>query len=63
MADDGLLAAMGLARGDVILAVNGAPLNDLDTVMQVVSRISAASSFTITVSRSGARLVSHVVIR
>ena len=63
MADDGLLAAMGLARGDVILAVNGAPLNDLDTVMQVVSRISAASSFTITISRSGARLVSHVVIR
>lgn len=63
LADHGLLAAMGLERGDVILAMDGAPMNDLDTLMVAASRISAASSLTITVSRAGEKLDLRVVVR
>jgi general secretion pathway protein C len=44
---------LGLRAGDLILAVNGTPLDDAGRAMEVLQTLSASASATITVSRNG----------
>jgi hypothetical protein len=63
LASHGLLAAMGLSRGDVFVAIDGEPLNNLDAVMQAAGRLTSAASFTVTVDRGGKRFDLNVYVR
>jgi general secretion pathway protein C len=44
---------LGLRSGDLIVAINGSPLDDAGRAMEVMQTLSSASSATVTVSRSG----------
>lgn len=59
----GLLPEMGLATGDVILAVDGVPLNNLDSVMQAASVLADAARFTVTIARGDERFDMNVIVR
>lgn len=63
LGDHGLLAAMGLAKGDAFMAVDGRPLNDFDAVMQVASKLTDTASITVTINRGGGRFEMRVIVR
>ena len=63
LAPHGLLAAMGFARGDVFIAIEGEPLNNLDAVLQAAGRLTSAANFTVTVDRAGEPLDLEVYVR
>jgi general secretion pathway protein C len=44
---------LGLRAGDLILAVNGTPLDDASKAMEVLQTLSSSASATVTVSRNG----------
>jgi general secretion pathway protein C len=44
---------LGLRAGDLILAVNGTPLDDAGKAMEVLQTLSSAATATVTVSRNG----------
>jgi len=44
---------LGLRAGDLILAVNGSPLDDAGKAMEVLQTLSSSASATVTVSRNG----------
>jgi general secretion pathway protein C len=44
---------LGLRAGDLILAVNGTPLDDAGKAMEVLQTLSSSASATVTVSRNG----------
>ncbi|HEY6452037.1 MAG TPA: type II secretion system protein GspC [Steroidobacteraceae bacterium] len=44
---------LGLRPGDLILAVNGTPLDDAGKAMEVLQTLSSSASATVTVSRNG----------
>ena len=50
----GAFQEMGLRAGDMILAVNGTPLDDPTRAMEVLQTLSSSGSATVTVSREGA---------
>ena len=47
---------LGLQDGDVVLAVNGQPLDGLPTVMKVFGEFQAAPKATVTVLRKGQKM-------
>ena len=47
-------SALGLEPGDVLTDVNGTPLNDAATSLQVFESLGEASMATVTVVRNGA---------
>jgi hypothetical protein len=59
----GLLGAMGLAQGDVLLSVNGQALHCFDAVMEAAGDVADASSFTATIGRGGERFDMEVSVR
>jgi hypothetical protein len=65
--DHGLLARMGLAPGDVVLAIDGEPMNELDVVMRTVGSLfspgASTSGFTILIGRGDRRFVKNVRVR
>jgi hypothetical protein len=46
-------AQLGLRAGDLVLAVNGTPLDDSGRALEVLQTLSSAGSATVTVSRNG----------
>lgn len=63
MADDGLLAAMGLEIGDVIMALDGQPLNGFDATIQALDKLASEASFTVTIDRGDGRFGMRVIVR
>lgn len=63
LGEHGLLAAMGLAQGDTIRAMNGKPLNTFDAVMQAAGSLTDGASFTATIDRGDVRFDMRVSVR
>jgi hypothetical protein len=59
----GLLVAMGLARGDALLAVSGNPMNNFDAVMEAARMFAVDTSFTVTIGRGDERFDMDVSVR
>jgi general secretion pathway protein C len=48
-----IFTQLGLRAGDLIVAINGTPLDDASRAMEVLQTLSSSASATVTVSRSG----------
>jgi len=51
----GELAGLGIAEGDVVTHVNGAPASEPDAFVQVIDALAGQPSFSIGIEREGAR--------
>jgi serine protease Do len=58
VAEGSAAEAMGLQKGDVIVAINGTPINDLGTFKSLVS--TEANGWQIVLQRNGQTIQSYV---
>jgi hypothetical protein len=57
-----LAALVGLENGDLVVALDGAPLVDLTSTMAAFSKLKSASSLVLTVERGGKTLTKHIAL-
>lgn len=60
VADGSLVASLGLKRGDVLRAVNGVPLDNLERVMNLYQQLSTTRRFDVELERNGQRRIQTV---
>jgi hypothetical protein len=67
MATNGLLARVGLFPGDIILAIDGRAMGDLDTVASTMAELflgnRVTSAFTVTIGRGRERITKTIRVR
>jgi len=60
--DRALLGQLGLRSGDILLSLNGVPLNDISRLADVIGQLRGTSELTAEVDRGGRRQSMRVVI-
>jgi S1-C subfamily serine protease len=63
VAEGSIFARAGLRAGDVVTAVDGAPLRSLDAAANLYARASTAKVFTAQIVRGGSPMTLHVAIQ
>ena len=60
MKEGSLVASLGLKAGDVIMKVNGQPLDTMERVFSLLQVFSASRRFEVELERNGQRLVESI---
>ncbi len=60
VADGSVVASLGLKQGDLLRAVNGVPLDNLERVMSLYQQLSTTRRFEVELERNGQRLVQSI---
>jgi S1-C subfamily serine protease len=63
VADGTIFQRAGLRTGDVVTAVDGAPLRSLDDAANLYARAATASAITVQIVRNGKPMMLHIAIQ